>query len=393
MSHELRTPLTTILALAEMLTTELRGALNAHQRKYVTNIDRSGRHLLSLINDILDLSKVEAGKLELQIKLLTVDEVCQTSLRMIKEIAAQKELNVTYHINDASLVMLADETRLKQMLVNLLSNAVKFTASGGSVELIVEAHAADKLVRFAVQDTGIGILVADAERIFQPFTQLDSGLTRQHEGAGLGLTLVKRLAVLHGGGISIASEGVEGKGSRFTITLPWRTVEESLLQPAGATFADSDPARTSALSAAVATPEAAATGQTVTLRRPLVLLVDDNEINMQMLFDYLHNLGYQLTAARTGGEALQQAQVSMPDIILMDIHMPAMDGLEAIRRLRMLPGLAATPIIALTAFPRAEDRARCLEAGADDFMSKPLSLRELAERMEQLLFRYPSPHV
>ncbi len=231
MSHELRTPLTGILALAEMLATELRGPLNVHQRKYVTNIDLSGRHLLSLINDILDLSKVEAGRLELQIKTVSVSEVCQASLRMIREIASRKGLQVSYHCNEASLRMLADEIRLKQMLVNLLSNAVKFTAAGGSVALRVEADAAGQLMRFTVQDTGIGIAVADMERIFQPFTQLDAGLARQHEGTGLGLTLVKRLAELHGGSISVASEGVAGQGSGFTITLPWRTAEEPPTPP------------------------------------------------------------------------------------------------------------------------------------------------------------------
>jgi PAS domain S-box-containing protein len=366
MSHELRTPLTGILALAEMLITELRGPLNVHQRKYVTNIDLSGRHLLSLINDILDLSKVEAGRLELQIKVVSVSKVCQASLRMIREIADRKGLHVSYHCSDASLRVLADEIRLKQILVNLLSNAVKFTAAGGSVALMVEADDANKLMRFAVQDTGIGIAAADTERIFQPFTQLDSSLARQHEGTGLGLTLVKRLAELHGGAVSVASEGVAGKGSRFTITLPWRTAEAPSSLPVDAT-----------------TPARAALP-----RRPVVLLLmGDNDLDMQPLFDHLHGLGYQLATARTVAEALEQAQLTVPDIALINIHTPPNDDLEAIRRLRALSGLAKTPIIALGASATAENQMHCLEAGADDFMRQPFTPQRLAARMEQFLLR------
>jgi CheY-like chemotaxis protein/anti-sigma regulatory factor (Ser/Thr protein kinase) len=255
---------------------------------------------------------------------------------------------------------------LKQILVNLLSNAVKFTAAGGSVALMVEADDANKLMRFAVQDTGIGIAAADTERIFQPFTQLDSSLARQHEGTGLGLTLVKRLAELHGGAVSVASEGVAGKGSRFTITLPWRTAEAPSSLPVDAT-----------------TPARAALP-----RRPVVLLlVGDNDLDMQPLFDHLHGLGYQLATARTVAEALEQAQLTVPDIALINIHTPPNDDLEAIRRLRALSGLAKTPIIALGASATAENQMHCLEAGADDFMRQPFTPQRLAARMEQFLLR------
>lgn len=374
MSHELRTPLTSILALAEMLGSELRGPLNPHQRKYVANIDSSGRHLLSMINDILDLAKVEAGRLNLQLTPVNVDDVCRASLSMIKELATQKNLQISYHCSDASLVILADATRLKQMLVNLLGNAVKFTAAGGRVALEVGVDSARQVVEFAVQDTGIGIAATDIPRLFKPFTQLDAGLTRQHEGTGLGLALVKRLAELHDGAVSVISEGVAGKGSRFTITLPWRRpIAEDDVPPTDVTPA-SLPSSASPSDAVL--PSDAA---------PLILVAEDNPMNQDILRELLQAGGYRVETANNGVEALQHAQVSSPDLILMDIQMPEMDGLEATRRLRQLSTLATTPIIAITAFTRPEDIERCRAAGVTDFLSKPFTIEKLRARVAQYL--------
>ena len=223
MSHELRTPLNAILGLTEALQEQNRGPLNEHQLKSLRTIEESGRHLLSLINDILDLSKVGAGKLELQLEPVAVDMVCQASLMFVKQAAVKKRIRVSFDGSRSPATILADQRRLKQVLVNLLSNAVKFTAEGGQIGLEVTGDPEWQVVHFAVWDTGIGIAQEDLRRLFKPFVQLDSSLARQYEGTGLGLALVTRLTELHGGSVSVDSQ--PGQGSRFTVTLPWHGAE------------------------------------------------------------------------------------------------------------------------------------------------------------------------
>lgn len=186
-------------------------------------IDSSGRHLLALINDLLDLSKVEAGKLELELEAIEPDDACRASMLFVKDLADKKNIQLSYSnasTDGLPARVLADPRRLKQMLVNLLSNAVKFTQNGGRVHLEVLDAAGGQAIEFAVQDTGPGIAPEDQTRLFRPFVQLDASLAREHEGTGLGLALVKRLAEQHGGTVRVESEGIPGKGSRFTITLP-----------------------------------------------------------------------------------------------------------------------------------------------------------------------------
>ncbi|WP_129670716.1 PAS domain-containing sensor histidine kinase [Candidatus Chloroploca sp. Khr17] len=222
MSHELRTPLNAILALSESMLEGLRGSLNDRQQEAIHHIEASGKHLLTLINDILDLSKVEAGRLDLQISPFPVIELCQASMQFVKEMARKKELTLHIEIReeDGKVQLAADPKRLKQVLVNLLSNAVKFTPSGGLVTLEAGVSADQTSFYFAVRDTGIGIQSEDMARLFQPFTQLDGGLTRQYDGTGLGLTLVRRLAELHGGTVTV--ESVVNQGSCFTVLLPYQ---------------------------------------------------------------------------------------------------------------------------------------------------------------------------
>ncbi len=499
MSHELRTPLNTILGMAETVQEGVLGGVNAEQIDALRHIEESGRHLLALINDILDLSKVEAGMVELDVEDIAIAQVCQASVRLVKQTATQKRLTIVVNIDSTVTVLQADARRLKQMLVNLLSNAVKFTPERGTIGLDVVGDAAAQLVRLSVWDTGIGIAADNLPRLFQPFVQLDSRLARQYAGTGLGLALVARMAELHGG--SVAVESTPGQGSRFTITLPWMaappladprdTVDlvapsavrganiqraliiensptaaaqlarylreldvEVSVHPCGrgaleavlelcpdvilldiqlpdcsgwdvlaqlkatpqvraipvviASVVD-DRARGTALGAAaylvkpiarqqlrdaLDTLQAGAafpTGPTAlrgvldqppALPAPVILLAEDEGNNIYTLSTYLVAKGYQVVVARNGAEALARAHDSAPALILMDIQMPGMDGLEAIRRIRADTTLAAIPIIALTALAMPGDCERCLAAGANEYLSKPVSLKGLVNAIE-----------
>jgi PAS domain S-box-containing protein len=498
MSHELRTPLNTILGMAETMQEGVLGSINDEQTDALGHIEESGRHLLALINDILDLSKVEAGKLDLNVEEIVLADVWQASVRLVTQTATQKRLHVTCSIDSTVTVLQADARRLKQILVNLLSNAVKFTPEGGAIGLEVVGDPAAQLVRLTVWDTGIGIAADDLPRLFQPFVQLDSRLARHYTGTGLGLALVDRMAALHGG--SVAVESILGHGTRFTITLPWTAapsaadsvapvdraelpaadralIERALViedSPTAATQlarylrelgADArvhpygvgtlevaldvcpdvilldiqlpdrsgwdvlaqlkvdprvraipvvvvsvvdDRARGLALGAAAylvkpisrqqlqdALDTIPAGGAFHTLHSalivapgppatpaPVILLAEDEENNIYTLSTYLEAKGYQVIVARNGAEALSRVHDARPDLILMDIQMPGMDGLEAIRRIRADTALGQAPIIALTALAMSGDRERCLAAGANDYLSKPVSLKELVAAIE-----------
>ena len=220
-AHELRTPLTSILTLNEVLLDRIYGPLTDRQETALHNIDTSARHLLALINDLLDLSKIEAGKLELHLEEVDVAAVCQASLFFVRERALKEHVEIHYECNCPDAQFVVDAKRMKQMLVNLLSNAVKFTPAGGHVTLRVTVDEAAHLIQFAVEDTGVGITPEGLAQLFQPFMQLDSILVRSHQGTGLGLALVKQLAEQHGGSVTATSRG-SGLGSCFTITLPYR---------------------------------------------------------------------------------------------------------------------------------------------------------------------------
>ena len=375
MSHELRTPLNGILGLAEALQMGVYSQLTERQLKAVGSVEKSGQHLLNLINDILDLSKVEAGKVLLDLQAVDVYDLCQASLLLIDEIANKKRQGISLSVNPIGMVIKADPRRVKQILVNLLSNAVKFTPEGGALGLDVNGDALAGVVRFSVWDKGIGIAAEDMEKLFKPFIQLDSSLARKYEGAGLGLSLAQRLAELHGG--SIALESVPGQGSRFTVIIPWQTPDQ--FDPsdfiAQVVSTDTTPFVESP------SPEEFAPDQTT------VLLAEDNEINIELVSDYLSSRGYRVLVARNGIEALEMTIHACPQLILMDIQMPGMDGVQATRSIRRLPdqALASIPIIAVTALAMPGDRERCIAAGVNDYLSKPLNLGELTLAMQKLL--------
>lgn len=365
MSHELRTPLNAILGLSESLAEHVAGPLNEKQQRYVKTISESGNHLLSLINDILDLARIESGQVVLNISEVDLQQVCQASLRMINQMAHKKEQEVTLEIEDGIDFIWVDERRLKQILVNLLSNAVKFTPAGGKLGLQVKGSLKEKSVMFIVWDNGIGISEKDLKRLFKPFVQLNSSLSREAPGTGLGLALVAQMARLHGGSVRVESKVDEG--SRFIVTLPW--------EPAIATDAELRMKSTGKFRAI--RPEAK--------DRPILLLIEDTKEATAMVTDYLQMAGYQVLTAREALTGMELAKRTRPDLILMDIHLPGMDGLEATRRLRADPDFRTLPIIALTALAMPGDRERCLAAGATDYVTKPVSLKKLAAMIDQYL--------
>jgi len=221
MSHELRTPLNAIITLAEVLKEEIHGPLNPRQARSAELIGQSGQHLLELINAVLDLSRMEAGIAEINFDVVDANLICALSLRFVWEAALKKMQRLDFIPAPSAVMIQADARRLRQILINLLANAVKFTPEGGAISLELQPDAQEQVVRFVVTDNGIGVATAQCSEIFQPFYQVDSGLARHYEGAGLGLALVKRLTELHGGQVDVTSEGVPGKGSRFVVTLPW----------------------------------------------------------------------------------------------------------------------------------------------------------------------------
>lgn len=364
MSHELRTPLTGILGSADVLAGERLGPLAPQQERAVQLIQESGQHLLSLINSVLDLSKLEVGRLLIDIEPLLARDVCLSALHMVQEQARGKEQIVTYASTPNNFWLQADGRRLKQILINLLGNAVKFTPENGSIRLDVEADFVQGTVTFCVTDNGIGIAADDLPHLFEPFYQINSGLSRLYGGAGLGLALVKRLAQLHGGNVEVSS--TVGEGSSFTVTLPCRPRP---LAPAPPT-----PPREANLTIPNLT---ALIG-----RRPNVLLAEDHASSVEVLRSILELACCDLCVVGRGDLAVEAVQSRQFDLILMDVQMPVMDGLTAIRAIRGLPGAAArTPVIALTAMALWGDRERCLQAGANDYISKPVDLDQLFAAM------------
>ena len=377
MSHELRTPLSAILGFSEILMEQTQGPLNPPQQKSLQTIAQSGRHLLSLINDILDVSKIEAGKIELEIDLVSIELVSQVSIQFVRQMAKQKNIQLFLKLAASLPTLWADERRVKQILVNLLTNAVKFTLPDGKVGLEVYGDTQRDVIHFTVWDSGIGIAEEDMTRLFQPFVQADSSLARHHGGTGLGLVLVSRLTDMHGGGISVQSK--KGEGSRFTITLP---LSESLYV-ASSSYKNWQKSNENADSSAQEVI-ADSPSQPAAVNQPLILLAEDNQKNIELIISALVNQGYRIILAEDGLEAIERVQKEKPDLILMDIQMPGLDGLEAIRRLRE-DKTFNTPIIALTALILGGDRERYLLAGANEYLSKPINLKKLSEMIKHFL--------
>lgn len=376
-SHELRTPLNAILGMAEGLQSEMFGAISPQQQNSIKTIERNGKNLLELINDLLDLVKIEAGTLELKFQPTSVRGLCEFSLTAIRSSAIKKAIQLQLNIPPNLPDVMVDQRRIQQVLTELLNNAIKFTPAGGRVQLEVallgdnstSPAGAEKpqYLRISTIDTGIGIAQENIPKLFQNFSQIDNTISRHYQGTGVGLVLVKQIVERHGGNVGLTSQ--LGLGSCFSIDLPAST------QP-------------------VIINDAPLPKLDISIPTPVkILLVEDNEGNILTMTTYLESRGYDVLLATNGQEAISllescannPAQNDCPDLILMDIQMPVMDGLEATRRLRQMPTYATIPVIALTALSTPEARRECLAAGANQYLTKPVKLSQLVATIEILL--------
>ncbi|WP_421934964.1 ATP-binding protein [Phenylobacterium sp.] len=350
MSHEIRTPMNSIIGFTEVLMK--RGDLPEAAHRQLTLIDRAGSSLLNVVNDVLDFSKMESGEVELSPRAIEPRAMAQETLAIVAEAARRKGLDLQFAANgEVDRPVMMDDLRLRQILLNLLSNAIKFTERG-RVRLDLDATVAGDaaILRFVVTDTGIGIPTEQATRLFKRFSQADATVTREHGGTGLGLAICKGLTELMGGRIGLDS--AEGFGSVFWFEID-APLAETVTQPASGMRKIGD------LGARV-------------------LLVDDHPVNRELGATVLTLLGCEVVLAENGEDAVAAARDSGVDLILMDVHMPRMDGLEATRLIRALGGRCATlPIIAMSADVMPEMEARCLKAGMNDAVGKPIQIEAL----------------
>jgi signal transduction histidine kinase/DNA-binding response OmpR family regulator len=356
MSHELRTPLNAILGFSELLIDANNGQFPpATRKRFLEQIHSSGKHLLGLINDILDLSKIEAGQMELRLQTIAVAEVVSQVSATIEALATQKNIRLIVGESSAGDIT-ADPGKLKQMLLNLVSNAVKFTTEGGTVT--IETRRLDDWVEISITDNGIGIAKQDQDRVFHEFQQVDSGVGRSQPGTGLGLTLTRRFARLHGGDVRMESE--LGKGSVFTITLPI-TAEAS------------------------ETPVASPDPFTMTgdKSRPLVLVVEDDPAAAELLTRQLARAGFTTDVARNGKEAMSKAIESKPAAITLDILLPDIDGWEVLTRLKREPATSDIPVVVVSVVDNPE---LGVALGALDYFVKPVPAKELISRLSRFKF-------
>ena len=369
MSHEIRTPMNGVIGMTSLL---LGTRMTSKQRHYAESVRTSAEALLEIINDILDLSKIEAGKLDLETLDFNLEELLQSFIRSMEVQAHKKGLRFLCARNpDVPTLLRGDPGRLRQILTNLAGNAIKFTPQG-EVAIHIRVEREDKdtvLLRFGVRDTGIGIPEKKIPLVFDKFTQADTAITRQYGGTGLGLAIAKQLTRLMGGEIGLASQ--EGKGSEFWFT---------------ALLARQTPDSTHPVSRENAVPASRPALRYTPKTR--VLLVEDNFINQQVAKGFLDTLGLSVITVTHGEEALAALRDFPYDLVLMDVQMPVMDGLEATRRLRdpasgvLNPQI---PVIAMTAHAMQEDRKRCLDAGMNDYVTKPLSPEALTQALARWL--------
>lgn len=351
MSHEIRTPMTGVLGMVDLLQGE---SLTERQRRYVDAMRTSGRHLLSVINDILDFSRIESGKLELESEEFSIFETVEGIQSVLHPLAVEKGIELNFSVDrQIPMLLRGDELRLRQVLLNLAGNAIKFTEKG-RVDVrvhLVAAEATDVRLRFEFADTGVGMNAAQIEHLFNAFSQADRSIARKYGGTGLGLAISKRLVEAMGGTIGVTSTISEG--SLFFFELRFRVGSSESAKRQDRILQSAKPCR--------------------------ILVAEDVEINREVLSAVLSKQGHQLVFARDGAEAVRLAQLDDFDLILMDVQMPVLDGVEATRRIRTFAGPRShVPIIGLTANVMAKERATYLRAGMDDCLMKPIDWEKLS---------------
>jgi two-component system, sensor histidine kinase len=368
-SHELRTPMNAIIGMTELALNE---SVSTSVKEYLDTVKSSAYSLLELLNEILDFSKIEAGKFSLQSTSFNLRELIAQVCRAQDIPLSTKKLRLEVDIDERLPGdLIGDPRRLQQVLLNLLSNAVKFTDRGTVGILIKHVHspARGSMVSFHVTDTGIGIPSEERERIFAPFTQVDATTTRRHSGTGLGLAIASDLAIAMGGSLQVSSE--VGKGSDFWFEIPLVSSQRKAEQNEPTTRVISN--RSTLISQlSDLTPS----------KSFRVLLAEDVRVNQQLVVRTLEKRGHVIEVASDGQQALELARKYSYDVILMDVQMPEMDGFQATEAIRKLDAQSQIPIIALTAHAMVGDRQRCLEAGMNDYLPKPLDLVRLVEMVE-----------
>ncbi len=367
-SHELRTPLNSVIGFSELMSDPNFGELSTRQREFLSDITDSGEHLLALINDILDLSKIEAGKLEVHREDADIDELLQESVAMLRPQAGKKKLQVEVccELSGAARV---DPRLVRQVLVNLLSNAVKFTPEDGRIEAAARFEGSDLVLR--VTDTGIGIAEEDQEKIFHEFYQADATYARRYQGTGLGLALVRRMMTVHGGSVTVTSR--RGHGASFRCVFP----DAKASRPAVVTATRADAPR-------LREPDVRRDAGEVA-RGSTVLVVEDNPVNRKLARNVLRSRGYRVLEADTGEEGIEIARSERPHLILMDLELPGLNGIEATRRLKADPQTRGIPVVALSSHVEVQDEARAREAGCAGFIAKPIRLSRFPQQVGSYL--------